>query len=274
MTCLTAAAGRRGTLWQSLQRAGLNLPSWRPALNWSPLIAAAPAARPFEFFSGVLQEPAAALPGRLGSEANDAIDALLDLALDYEQANGTSLAGFVNWFAGGEVEIKRNMEKGKGEVRIMTVHGAKGLEAPIVILPDTTTSADAKPATLIFLDTGNANARVPLWLAPKTFVSERIRALKDSEKQDQTAEYRRLLYVAMTRAQDELYVCGYTGTRRSGRSIAGTIPSALRWKDPAGGNRSMHLRASASARRQALARHTVLPKQHATAAARLDQQAD
>ena len=74
-------------------------------------------------------------------------------------------------------------------------------------------SADAKPATLIFLQAGNANARVPLWLAPKTFVSPRIQALKMIEKNEQIAEYQRLLYVAMTRAQDELYVCGYTGTR-------------------------------------------------------------
>ena len=82
---------------------------------------------------------------RLGSEANDAIDALLDRALDYEEASGTSLAGFANWFAAGEIEIKRNMEQGADEVRVMTVHGAKGLEAPIVILPDTAAAPDAEP---------------------------------------------------------------------------------------------------------------------------------
>ncbi|MCB1433585.1 MAG: hypothetical protein KDK75_14200, partial [Alphaproteobacteria bacterium] len=79
---------------------------------------------------------------RLGSEANDAIDAFLDLALTYEENHATSLAGFVNWFVAGEVEIKRNMEQGSGEVRIMTVHGAKGLEAPVVILPDTVSAPD------------------------------------------------------------------------------------------------------------------------------------
>ena len=105
------------------------------------------------------------------------------------------------------------MEQGRGEVRIMTVHGAKGLEAPIVILPDTTTSADSKTANLIFLAAGTANARVPLWLAPKSFASPRIQALKDKEKRQQTAEYQRLLYVAMTRARDELYVCGYSGAK-------------------------------------------------------------
>lgn len=209
---LSVAADRKGTLWQSLKER--SEPVFTAAvLELAPRIAAAPGARPFEFFSNLLQLSRLRFLSRLGSEANDAIDALLDLALDYEQANGTSLTGFVNWFAAGDVEIKRNMEKGKGEVRIMTVHGAKGLEAPIVILPDTTTAADAKPASLIFLPAGNSNARVPLWLVPKNFDSDRIRTLKDNEKDSQTAEHRRLLYVAMTRAQDELYVCGYRGAR-------------------------------------------------------------
>lgn len=82
-----------------------------------PLIAEAPRARPFEFFSGVLGKARLRFVSRLGSEANDVIDALLDRALDYEEAHGTSLAGFVNWFQAGEIEIKRNMEQGLGEVR-------------------------------------------------------------------------------------------------------------------------------------------------------------
>ena len=205
---LTIAAGRRGTLWHSLQQR--SDPAFvAAAAQLALLITAAPAARPFEFFSGVLQSARLRFLGRLGSEANDAVDALLDLALDYELQHGSSLAGFVNWFAGGDVQIKRNMEQAKGEVRIMTVHGAKGLEAPIVILPDTTTSPDSKPASLLFLKTGHGEARVPLWLAPKSFVSPRIQALKDATSDDQTAEHQRLLYVAMTRAQDELYICGY-----------------------------------------------------------------
>ncbi len=228
---LTIAAGRPGTLWHSLMLR--TEPVFvAAAAQLAPLIAAAPAARPFEFFSGVLQTARLRFLGRLGSEANDAIDALLDLALDYELLHGSSLAGFVNWFAAGEVQIKRNMEQAKGEVRIMTVHGAKGLEAPIVILPDTTTSADSKTATLLFLKSGNGEASVPLWLAPKTFVSPRIRALKDAAKDDQTAEYQRLLYVAMTRAQDELYVGGYVGTRELPKHCwYNTVREALE-KDP------------------------------------------
>src|SRR3546814_5568783 len=49
-----------------------------------------------------------------------------------------SLQGFLHWLAAGAVEIKRDLDAGaRGEVRIMTVHGAKGLQAPIVFLPDT-----------------------------------------------------------------------------------------------------------------------------------------
>ena len=229
---LNVAAERQGTLWQSLtQRAEPVFVAASGQL--APLIAAAPAARPFEFFSGVLQAARLRFLGRLGSEANDAIDALLDLTLDYELQQGSSLAGFVNWFAGGEVQIKRNMEQAKGEVRIMTVHGAKGLESPIVILPDTTASAESKPVTLLFLKAGSGDARVPLWLAPKSFVSPRLQALKDARKNEQTAEHQRLLYVAMTRAQDELYVCGSVGTREQPKHCwYNTVRAALE-SDPA-----------------------------------------
>ena len=143
-------------------------PSRVPLRVLRPLIAEAPSARPFEFFSGVLGKARLRFVSRLGSEANDAIDALLDRALDYEEAHGTSLAGFVNWFQAGEIEIKRNMEQGAGEVRVMTVHGAKGLEAPIVILPDTTSGPSrAAPTPLLMLEGGDGHAKVPLWPVPK-----------------------------------------------------------------------------------------------------------
>ena len=151
---------------------------------------------------------------RLGSEANDAIDALLDRALDYEEAHGTSLSGFVNWFQAGEIEIKRNMEQGGGEVRVMTVHGAKGLEAPIVILPDTAGGHESdRKDPLLMLEAGDGHAKVPLWPVPRVKPATAVQALKAAQKDIDLAEYRRLLYVAMTRARDELYVCGYRGKR-------------------------------------------------------------
>lgn len=205
-----AATRRELSLWQGLCRREEE-PFRAAAAFLRPLIAEAPSARPFEFFSAILGKARLRIVSRLGSEANDAIDALLDRALDYEEAHGTSLAGFVNWFQAGDIEIKRNMEQGSGEVRVMTVHGAKGLEAPIVILPDTTSNEGGKSESLLMLEGGEGAARVPLWVVPNLGASKAVKLLKGAQKDVATAEYRRLLYVAMTRACDELYVCGYRG---------------------------------------------------------------
>ncbi|MCA3573692.1 MAG: double-strand break repair helicase AddA, partial [Aestuariivirga sp.] len=209
---MAVAAGRGAlSLWQAIQQRA-DQPFAGAVRLLQPLVAQAPAARPFEFLSGVLAASRLRFVSRLGSEANDAIDALLDRALDYEEAHGTSLAGFVNWFQADEIEIKRNMEQGAGEVRVMTVHGAKGLEAPIVILPDTAGGHERKRGDpLLMLYGGGGHARVPLWPVPNLKAATTVKALKAAQKDIDAAEYRRLLYVAMTRARDELYVCGYTG---------------------------------------------------------------
>jgi len=168
--------------------------------------------RPFEFFGAVLGECRAAIYARLGGEARDALEAFLDAALSHERDHGASLQGFVQWFASGDVEIKRNMEQGADEVRIMTVHGAKGLEAPIVILPDTVSRPDHKTASpLMMLETGNGGQALPFWRLPGRLTSQALARHKTAGEEDRAHEYRRLLYVAMTRARDELYVCGYRG---------------------------------------------------------------
>jgi ATP-dependent helicase/nuclease subunit A len=210
---LMAVAADRGTLslWQALRQRE-DEPFTNAVRLLQPLVAQAPAARPFEFLSGVLAAARLRFVSRLGSEANDAIDALLDRALDYEEAHGTSLAGFVNWFQADEIEIKRNMEQGAGEVRVMTVHGAKGLEAPIVILPDTAGGHERKRGDpLLMLNGASAEAKVPLWPVPNLKAATMVSHRKDEQKKIDAAEYCRLLYVAMTRARDELYVCGYSG---------------------------------------------------------------
>ena len=211
---MMVAAGRGVlSLWESLTR-HQGQPFTDAVRLLAPLIGQAPAARPFEFLSGVLARSRLSFVSRLGSEANDAINALLDRALDYEEAHGTSLAGFVNWFQAGEIEIKRNMEQGAGEVRVMTIHGAKGLEAPIVILPDTAGGHESKQGDpLLMLEGGGGDEKVPLWPVPRLKAARHVTALKSVQKDAGTAEYRRLLYVAMTRACDELYICGYRGKR-------------------------------------------------------------
>ena len=180
---------------------------------------ASESARPFEFLSMVLIRARKAVLARLGSEAGDALDALLEASLSYEESHSSSLAGFATWFASEDTEIKRNMERGSGEVRLMTVHGAKGLESSIVILPDTTSTPKNNAASaLMFVEPVSGGPKLPFWRLSGLAQSSVIENWKDKDKQTELEEQRRLLYVAMTRARDELYVCGYKTTRKAPRT--------------------------------------------------------
>ena len=211
---LFAIAHGRGArpLWDSLQHSTEACCVTAKESLAAPMMLAG-IVRPYEFFATILQESRKRIVARLGGEANDALDAFLQSALDFERGHCASLAAFVDWFVSGDVEIKRNMEQGAGEVRIMTVHGAKGLEAPIVILPDTTAVPDGRTQPqLLMIPSGNSGRKLPLWRVPKLFESPGITGLKQQAGDARDEEYRRLLYVAMSRARDELYICGYRGT--------------------------------------------------------------
>src|SRR5882672_9987022 len=98
------------------------------------------------------------------------------------------------------------MERGRDEVRVMTVHGAKGLEADIVILPDTTSVPRASmDASLLYTEHG------PLYPSAKQDAPQPVLAAKQAAEERVLEEHRRLLYVALTRARDRLYVCGFEG---------------------------------------------------------------
>jgi ATP-dependent helicase/nuclease subunit A len=146
---------------------------------------------------------------RLGLEANDALDEFLELALNYERKAPASLQGFMSWLRTADLEVKRDMEISRNEVRVMTVHGAKGLEAPVVFLVDTTSSpSDTQRLRLIHLPKEQERPGVVVWAGkkaddPQTVTSARTAMLGETED-----EYRRLLYVAMTRAADRLVVGG------------------------------------------------------------------
>jgi len=149
---------------------------------------------------------------RLGHEANDALDEFLELALGYERKAPASLQGFVAWLRTADLEVKRDMEISRNEVRVMTVHGAKGLEAPVVFLVDTTSSpSDTQRLKLVHLPRGNAAPHAPgvvVWAGKKADDPAAVAAARAAMLAETEHEYRRLLYVAMTRAADRLIVGG------------------------------------------------------------------
>jgi ATP-dependent helicase/nuclease subunit A len=167
---------------------------------------------PFDFYAQILGARGARrrFLARLGPEANDALDEFLNLALEYERRETPSLQGFLAWLRQARAEVKRDMEIARDEVRVMTVHGAKGLEAPLVILADTMTPpAGPRQPRLLALSGGAV-----VWAGRKAddssaMVGARLAALAEARD-----EYRRLLYVAMTRAADRLIICGADGERR------------------------------------------------------------
>jgi ATP-dependent helicase/nuclease subunit A len=205
------AHGRKGSLRRSLGEHAATHEKFAAALR--RLEACDKLAReetPFAFYAWLLGGDGgrARILRRLGHEANDALDEFLELALNYERKAPASLQGFLAWLRSADTEVKRDMEISRDEVRVMTVHGAKGLEASVVFMVDTTSSpADTQRLRLIQVPRGNGG-EVVVWAGrkaddPKPLVEARKSMLEETED-----EYRRLLYVAMTRAADRLIVGG------------------------------------------------------------------
>lgn len=165
---------------------------------------------PYEFFAHVLETLGGrqALAARLGAECHDPIDEFLGQCLHYEQVHPPSLQGFLHWMAASSTEIKRDMEHGGGEVRILTVHGAKGLQAPIVFLPDTTRLPSIQKERLLWHEAEDPAERLVLLRPAQKKECAATRELREMREAELMEEYRRLLYVAMTRAEDRLYICG------------------------------------------------------------------
>jgi ATP-dependent helicase/nuclease subunit A len=164
---------------------------------------------PFAFYANVLGAGGARrrFLARLGHEANDALDEFLNLALDYERRETPSLQGFLAWLRQARAEVRRDMEIARDEVRVMTVHGAKGLEAPIVILADTMTPPAGPIQPRLLTLPGDAM----IWAGRKADDARPVAAARQAALVEASDEYRRLLYVAMTRAADRLIVCGAEG---------------------------------------------------------------
>jgi ATP-dependent helicase/nuclease subunit A len=208
------AHARQSTLWRAL-RVSADAAAQAATAWLGEVLALADYCAPYEFFETILSgklEGRARLVARLGDEARDPIEEVLNQALLFEATNSPSLQAFLQWIDTGDVEVKRDPDAPHDAVRIMTVHGAKGLQAPIVILADAVKAAPKAikpPLTLDLPSIGPA----PIFFGSQRLLVGPARDAHAARARDEAEETMRLLYVAMTRAQDRLYVGGACGRR-------------------------------------------------------------
>ncbi|MGG5886787.1 double-strand break repair helicase AddA [Falsiroseomonas sp. HC035] len=215
---LALAADRRGPLWGRLAEArGQDTPEGRAADWLAGLMSRADIASPHTLFAEILGEHRGRekLLARLGPDASDPVDEFLNAALDYGRRHPPSLQGFTAWLRRGGAEVKRDQEGAGDAVRIMTVHGAKGLQAPVVILPDTV--ATGRDGAEVRWHQPEDGPPLPFWAPNKDHHAPAYSALLAEEKAARAAEEHRLLYVALTRAEDRLLVCGWQRKRPKAR---------------------------------------------------------
>ncbi len=211
---MNRAIPRKGSLWGHL-RETLGTEDQAPL---RALLASADFTTPYRYLEAILSGPMDGrrkLVARLGEEARDAIDELINAALSFEADDHPSLQRFIDWFDRGDADIKRELGEGGDMVRVMTVHGAKGLEAPIVILADAAADPTMKPRAEAIDLPVNA-AKLPLMRPGKGEAGEAIQDAIDKAKQADMEEHWRLLYVALTRAEEHLVVTGALGSRAKG----------------------------------------------------------
>ena len=204
------AFGRKGSLWRELRQRAGEFSEAHDALTG--LLAIADYTTPSLFLETILSGPMQGrrkLYSRLGMAARDPIDELMNSAIDFERDEIGSLDRFISWFSRGTVDVQRDPGQPANEVRVMTVHGAKGLEAPVVILADATADPARLGRVSLSLDHEVADSTIAPLLRPKK--DERCPPFEDTilreEKRD-LEEHWRLLYVALTRAADRLIVAG------------------------------------------------------------------
>ena len=196
------AYGRgRVSLWRSLMASKERFPGIVSTIR--DLMEQANRLRPYELIEHLLtvNKGRDFLIARLGKESAEPLDAFLHLAMEYDDEESSSLTGFLEW-SSADYEVKRQLDQAGDEIRVMTVHGAKGLESPIVILPDTADRKFRHNADGLLMGEDD----FPLWNTAK---ADRPRRLEEAElrrQQDEANEQLRLLYVALTRAESWLIV--------------------------------------------------------------------
>lgn len=222
--------GKQGSLWRTLVARADEAPRWalaRDEIRASRRVALKEGA--YAFLNHILDAGAPSgrkrLYARLGAASRDAVDELLRQALDYELDRPRNLQGFLSWLRASAGEIKRDMDQASGAVRVMTVHGAKGLEAPVVFLLDAHKPPNIDPGSTIDLTMAPGASAYPDLFALAGKKDEDNAALaiaRERAKRLQYEEYRRKLYVAATRARDRLYICGHERGREKNPSAKET----------------------------------------------------
>jgi ATP-dependent helicase/nuclease subunit A len=210
------------SLWQRLQTSP-DPAHGRARAFLSRVLAGAAHRPPYEFFADLLELPLPfthetgwqALIERLGREVREPVEAFLSRALDHGKTSAPTLQAFLSQLDLEAADVKREMDQSGSGVRVMTVHGAKGLEAPVVILPDTTSQGKGGDSEIQF----NPEAAAFFWSPHSKEDIELIKAGRVRIAELEKQEAARLLYVAMTRARDILILCGYeSGTAKEGFS--------------------------------------------------------
>ena len=208
-------------LWTALRKREAEFPETLAVLN--DLRGQTDFLRPYDLIERILtrHDGRRKLLGRLGAEAEDGVNALLSQALAYEQSDIPSLTGFMVWMQTDDLEIKRQMSGVGDMIRVMTVHGSKGLEAPIVILPDTGARRAPTDDEIMLADS------TPLWRMSRDISPNVIAQARQTAQARQMAERQRLLYVALTRAEKWLMVGAAGDIGKDGASWYSNVAEAM-----------------------------------------------
>ncbi|MCQ9155102.1 double-strand break repair helicase AddA [Acidomonas methanolica] len=215
---MALAMGRGATpLWTVLRARHAERADWRAAWEMlAALQARVDFATPYQLLADALGRHGgrARVLARLGPEAAEPMDDLLAAALRFEALHPPAMQGFLAWLRASEATVKREPDASADAVRIMTVHGAKGLQARLVVLPDMT-CAMRQDFSLLW---SRGEEDWPVWLPGGGLRSDVTDGLAAAAREAARAEWNRLLYVALTRASDWLVICGW----ESGRSLPET----------------------------------------------------
>ncbi|WP_273486576.1 double-strand break repair helicase AddA [Lentibacter algarum] len=217
----TLAANRKGYLWEALRSETVTHSATLEILN--DLRRVTDFLRPYDLIERILTRHKGRqnILARLGYEAEDALDAFLTQALNYERASVPSLTGFLSWIESDDPEIKRQTEAAGKRIRVMTVHGSKGLEAPIVIMPDTADRKNEFRGQIVGVE-GTA-----LYKQSKDDSPAVLQDAVDQQIAAQQAERERLLYVSMTRAEKWLIIAAAGEAKSGGNSWYESVSNAV-----------------------------------------------